>query len=100
MIEKPGRAPPVAPQQLLPVEQEPFTHIMSDCAGPLPKSKRGNEYLFTILDVATRYSEAIPLRSIRAKTIVEHLLSSPGQVSIHQHTIRSHSELLNGFIAH
>lgn len=81
MVGKPGGAPTVAPLQSLPVEQEPFSHIMIDCVGPLPKFNQGNEYLLTILDVATRYPEAISLRSIRVKTIVDHLLSSsPGRV--------------------
>lgn len=62
VVGKPGGAPTVAPLQLLPVEQEPFSQFMIDCVGPLPKSKRGNEYLLAILDVATRYPEATPLR--------------------------------------
>ncbi len=45
----------------LPVELEPFAHIMKDCVGPLTKSKCGNEYLSTMLDMATKYPEAIPL---------------------------------------
>lgn len=39
VVGKPGRAPPVAPLQPLPVEHEPFSHIMIDCVGPLPKTK-------------------------------------------------------------
>lgn len=65
---------PVAPLRPLPVEEEPFTHIMIDCVGPLPRSKKGNEYLLTIIDVATRYPETISLRSIKTKTIVDHLV--------------------------
>lgn len=74
VVGKPGGAPTVAPLQPLPVEQKPFSQFMIDCVGHLPKSKRGNEYLLTILDIATRYLEAIPLRRIRAKTIVDHLV--------------------------
>lgn len=47
---------------------------MIDCVGPLPKTRKGNEYLLTILDVATRYPEAIPVRTINTKTIVDHLV--------------------------
>lgn len=39
VVGKPGGAPIVAPLQPLAVEQEPFSHIMIDCVGPLPKSK-------------------------------------------------------------
>lgn len=41
--------------------------------GPLPKTKRGNEYLLTIFDVSTRFPEAVPLRNIRARTVIEVL---------------------------
>lgn len=74
MVGKPGAAVPVAPLQPLPVEDDPFARIMVDCVGLLPKSRRGYEYLLTIMDVATRYPEAFPFRSIKAKTIVEHLI--------------------------
>ena len=43
-------------------------------SGPLPKTKKGNEYLLTILDVTTRFPEAVPLRNIRAPTIIESLI--------------------------
>ena len=45
----------------------------SDCVGPLPKTKRGNQYLLTVMCVSTRFPEAIPLRNIKAKTIVQAL---------------------------
>ena len=35
------------------------------------KSKSGNEYLLTITSTSTRFSVAIPLRNIKAKTIVK-----------------------------
>ena len=74
VVGKARSAPPVAPLQPLPIVREPFSEIMIDCVGPLPKTKRGNEYLLTIMDTATRYPEAFPLRSIRAKVIAEHLI--------------------------
>ena len=74
VVGKQGSKPPVSPLQPLPVVREPFAEIMIDCVGPLPKTKKGNEYLLTILDTATRYPEAIPLRNIKTKVIVEHLL--------------------------
>ena len=74
VVGKQGSKPPVSPLLPLPVVREPFAEIMIDCVGPLPKTKKGNEYLLTILDTATRYPEAIPLRNIKTKVIVEHLL--------------------------
>ena len=46
---------------------------MIDCVGPLPKTKSGNQYLLTIMCVSTRFPEAIPLKNIKAKTIVQAL---------------------------
>ncbi len=40
---------------------------MTDCVGPLPKSKGSN--LLTTLDVAIHYPEAFELRGIKAKPL-------------------------------
>lgn len=74
VVGKPNQVIPVAPLHPLPVVSEPFSRVLIDCVGPLPKTKKGNEYLLTIMDVTTRFPEAVPLRNIKAKTIVEVLL--------------------------
>ena len=74
VVGKQGSKSPVSPLQPLPVVRVPLAEIIIVCVGPLPKTKKGNEYLLTILDTATRYPEAIPLRNIKTKVIVEHLL--------------------------
>lgn len=71
---KPNQKIPPAPLQPIPVMGEPFTKVVIDCVGPLPRTKRGNMYLFTIMDSTTRYPEAIPLRNITSKTIVKELV--------------------------
>jgi len=53
---------------------EPFSEIVIDVVGPLPKSKNGCEYIFTIIDRATRYPEAIPLKSIKGGILIKHLI--------------------------
>ena len=68
--------------QPIPVMEEPFSKVIIDCVGPLPKSKRGNQYLLTIMDSATRYPKAIPLRSITAKNIVRALIKFFTQVGL------------------
>ena len=45
-----------------------------DCVGPLPKTKVGNQYLLTVMCASTRFPEAIPLHSIKAKNIVKALI--------------------------
>lgn len=47
---------------------------MTDCVGPLPKTKRGYQYLLTVMDVSTRFLEAFPLRNISAKSVLDCLL--------------------------
>lgn len=74
VVGKPNHAIPVAPLRPLPVMEEPFSRVMIDCVGPLPKTKKGNEYLLIIIDVSTRFPEVFPIKSIKTKVIVEALL--------------------------
>uniref|UniRef100_A0A8C1GXK8 Gypsy retrotransposon integrase-like protein 1 n=1 Tax=Cyprinus carpio TaxID=7962 RepID=A0A8C1GXK8_CYPCA len=53
----------------LPITETPFHRIAMDIMGPLPKSSRGHRYILVILDYATRYPEAIPLRAATAKAV-------------------------------
>lgn len=73
IVGKPNQTIPKAPLQPIPAVQEPFSRIIIDCVGPLPKTRSGNEYLLTIMCASTRFPEAIPLRNIKAKTIVKAL---------------------------
>ncbi len=63
-----------APLTPIPAIGEPFEHVMVDCVGPLPKTKSGNQFLLTIMCVATRFPEAIPLRKITAPVISKALV--------------------------
>ena len=73
VVGKPNQKIPPAPLKPIPAFNEPFSRVIIDCVGPLPKNKAGNEYLLTIMCAATRFPEAIPLRNIKAKTIVKAL---------------------------
>ena len=74
LVGKPNQVIPIAPLCTPPRMEEPFSRVLIDCVGPLPKTKKGNLYLLTIMDVATRFPEAVPLRNIKAKVIAEALL--------------------------
>lgn len=74
VVGKPNQPIPPAPLQPIPVVGEPFEHIMVDCVGPLPKSKAGNQFLLTLMCVATRFPEAIPLRKITAVSVTKALV--------------------------
>ena len=73
VVGKTNQTIPKAPLQPIPAIKEPFSHIIVHCVGPLPKTKSGNQYLLTSMCASTRFPEAIPLRNIKAKTIVKAL---------------------------
>ena len=65
---------PKAPLVPLPIVSILFKKIAMDIVGPLPRSRSGHRYILVICDYATRYPEAIPLRSIDAEHIAEELI--------------------------
>ena len=73
VIGKPNQTIPKAPLNPIPAFEEPFSRILIDCVGPLPKTKKGNQYLLTIMCASTRFPEAVPLRNITTKTVVQAL---------------------------
>ena len=65
VVGKSNQKIPPAPLKPIPAFNEPFSRVIIDCEGPLPKTKAGNEYLLTIMCAVTRFPEAIPLRNIK-----------------------------------
>ena len=63
------------PMSKMPIISEPFSRIAIDIVGPItPATNRGHKYILTVIDLATRYPEAIPLRNIDTVTIAESLV--------------------------
>ncbi|XP_066976776.1 uncharacterized protein [Macrobrachium rosenbergii] len=73
-VGKPNQPIPKAPLCPIPVVSEPFKEVIIDVVGPLPRTRSGNEYIFTIMDKMSRYPEAIPLRTIKSAKIVDVLI--------------------------
>ncbi|KAL8567469.1 hypothetical protein ACOMHN_010060 [Nucella lapillus] len=74
MIAK-GRVHPV-PLGRMPVVDVPFRKIAIDLIGPFkPVSRNGYRYVLTIIDVATQFPEAVPLRNIDSISVAEALVS-------------------------
>ena len=71
-----------APMIPLPVIEEPFSRIAMDIVGPFPKSSSGNRYILVLCDYASRYPEAVPLRSIDAEHIADELIKIFARVGI------------------
>ncbi|GFN82062.1 Pol polyprotein [Plakobranchus ocellatus] len=67
-----GRDRP-APFQPVPIVGEPFERVIIDLVGPLPLSSDRYEYLLMLVDVSTRWAEAVSQRRITAKDVAEAL---------------------------
>ena len=60
----------------MPIVGEPFQRVAVDLVGPItPSTERGNRYILTLVDYATRYPEAIALANIDTSTVAEALLT-------------------------
>ena len=70
---KPNASIKPAPLQPIQSVGTPFEHLVIDCVGPLPPSKSGNVYLFTVMCQATRYPAAYALRTITTRSVVKAL---------------------------
>ena len=65
---------PKAPLGKMPIINTPFERVAVDLIGPIvPSSDRGHQYVLTMIDYATRYVEAKPLRSIKTEDVAEAL---------------------------
>ncbi|PIK53202.1 hypothetical protein BSL78_09912 [Apostichopus japonicus] len=59
----------------MPLIDTPFHRVAIDLVGPLaPVSDRGNRYVLTLVDYATRFPEAVALPSIETERVAEALL--------------------------
>ena len=75
---KPRRAPLIP----LPVVDEPFQKVAMDIVGPLPRSGSGNKYILVVCDYATRYPEAVPMKSVDAESVAEEMVKMFARVGL------------------
>ncbi len=54
-----------------PILSQPFEQIALDLVGPLPQGRGGARFILTAACMATRWPDAIPLKSITAKSVAE-----------------------------
>ena len=66
----------------MPLVSKPFQRIAMDLVGPLPRTQRGNRFILTICDYATRYPEAIPLSNTEAVRITRELVGEFARVGV------------------
>lgn len=72
----------------LPLVKKPFNCIAMDIAGPFPRSNAGYQYVLVIIDYATRFPEAILLKSVTVPKIVEELIKWASGVGIPEEILR------------
>ena len=59
----------------MPLIDEPFRRVAVDIIGPLsPVTDKGNRFILTLVDYATRYPEEVALPSIETDSVAEALL--------------------------
>ncbi|XP_042299936.1 uncharacterized protein LOC121917889, partial [Sceloporus undulatus] len=68
------KGPPGGKLIPMPIVEEPFSRISMDIVGPLEQAAGGFRYILVVVDCATRYPEAVPLRSIQATRIAQELV--------------------------
>ena len=69
----------------MPIIDTPFKRVAVDIVGPLePRTSRGNKYILTMVDFATRYPEAVPLKNIEAITIADALVDIFSRIGVPQ----------------
>ncbi|KAL8574595.1 hypothetical protein ACOMHN_061595 [Nucella lapillus] len=70
-----GRVPKV-PLVRMPTVKEPFQKVGVDIIGPMiPRAASGNRYVLVMVDFATRYPEAVPLKGIDAESVAAALFN-------------------------
>lgn len=52
---------------------QPFDKVCIDVVGPFPQAKGGFRFLLTLVDEATRWPEAVPLRTVTAQIVTTQL---------------------------
>ena len=77
-----GRVKPV-PLKQIPISTEPFSRVAFDIVGPLsPPTSEGHRFILTLIDYATGFPEAIPLKEIDSISVAEALLVIFSRVGI------------------
>ena len=66
---------PKVPLERMPIIDKPFKRVAIDLVGLIgPPSEEGQRYILTLVDFATRYPEAVPLKNIDTETVAEALV--------------------------
>ena len=81
----------------MPLVDMPFKRVAVDLIGPIiPSSDQGHRYILTLVDYATRYPEAVPLKNIDTETVAEALIDLYSRLGVPEEVL---SDLGTQFIS-
>ena len=64
-----------APLHPLPIiKKKTFQRVAMDIFGPLKRTKSGHKYVLVVVDYATKWPEAFPLKNMTSETVVNCLI--------------------------
>ena len=67
----------------MPIISTPFERVAVDLVGPLkPASQAGHKYILTLIDYATNFIEAVPLKEITSISVAESLMTIFARVDV------------------
>ena len=79
---KKGKVPKV-PLEMMPLIDTPFKRVAVDLIGPIyPPSEQGHRYILTLVDYATRYPDAVLLKSITTEAVAEALVDMYSRLGV------------------
>ncbi|XP_068209146.1 uncharacterized protein [Palaemon carinicauda] len=102
VMGKPNQGVPRVLLHQIPSLGEPFSELVVDVIGPLPRTKTGFVYVLTIMDRASRYPEAIPKWKITSRAIFDKIIDFFQGVApfdlVFGHKIRGPLEIFHKFL--
>ena len=79
-----------APLKPLPIIDVPFSRIAMDVVGPLTRTDRGNKYILVVMDYATKWPEAVALKSVDSETVARTLVELFARIGIPKEILTDH----------
>ncbi|GFN96128.1 gypsy retrotransposon integrase-like protein 1, partial [Plakobranchus ocellatus] len=82
---------PRVPLEKVPLIDTPFKRVAIDLVGPInPPSEAGHRFILTLVDYATRFAEAVPLRKIDTESVAEALVDIYSRLSVPEEVLSDH----------
>ncbi len=91
----PGRN---APMKTQPVLSETFTKIAMDIIGPLEPSAKGNKFIVTLIDMASRFPMAWAFPRVEAKDVCECVIEWISLFGLPRDILTDQGSVFNGYL--